>query len=269
MRKRLCVVIAIEGVIIAGLLIVALDQYAHAQTEMTTGLNTWGYRGDVVPARVPNETRLLFAGGTRAFEPGVPLNATIAAGVAFRVEYAAALNRGPVRAINIALENLPRGAYGSRLESFRALAPDVICLLVDLIPSPDPWTPGLVTQATGYMPALRPLQAIDRTLARALGRATPAGDSVDDVVAAVSTARSIAPVVVAIPDATTADESRERAELIKALSALAADANLTVVALESGAPVTFRGVVQPAAAAQLAPAIDGYVRAALAAETSQ
>src|SRR5260221_11591502 len=68
-------VLAIEAVVLAGLLTLALDIYAHKRVEALGGVNIWGYRGPVAHRRGPNEIRIAIVGGTRAFGWGEPASA--------------------------------------------------------------------------------------------------------------------------------------------------------------------------------------------------
>src|SRR5262249_48735079 len=59
-----------EAVLIAAVVTVALDSYAHQRVQSVGGLNVWGYRGPVAHARAANEIRIAIVGGTRAFNWG-------------------------------------------------------------------------------------------------------------------------------------------------------------------------------------------------------
>ena len=72
------IILAVQVVILSGLLLLAADLYAHKRVEMVGGVNIWGYRGAVVKRRVPGDVRVLFLGGTRAYGYGAAAHDTIA-----------------------------------------------------------------------------------------------------------------------------------------------------------------------------------------------
>lgn len=260
--RNLVIALLAEAIILAALLTVALDQYVHAQGEMSTGLNTWGYRGAIARERAYDETRLMMIGGTRAFQPGVPVLDTASARVRYMVEQWVTFDHGPVTAINLGLPGVPRGSYADRLDAFRGLAPDLICIYPDLSPAAQSAPRGLVTKLTGYSPALTLFSAVDRSLGRIAGAEQPVSDDIGAVASAVETALSIAPgVVVAIPEPATSAEMRERDTLVAALSRFASDRRVTIVPLKDGPPVRVADVLQPADVVQIEPAVSAMLRA--------
>ena len=72
------IILAVQVVILSGLLLLAADLSAHKRVEMVGGVNIWGYRGAVVKRRVPGDVRVLFLGGTRAYGYGAAAHDTIA-----------------------------------------------------------------------------------------------------------------------------------------------------------------------------------------------
>ena len=70
-------------------------------------MNRWGYRGEVAKRRVQGETRIMMIGGSRAFEPGVPVSQTNTERIRSRVQDWVTHERGRVTAINLALVGLP------------------------------------------------------------------------------------------------------------------------------------------------------------------
>jgi hypothetical protein len=73
--------LAAQLIIFAVLATVAADLVAHKRVELLGGVNIWGYRGPVAHQRQPNELRLVFVGGTRAFGWGEPASGTTVAAV--------------------------------------------------------------------------------------------------------------------------------------------------------------------------------------------
>ena len=260
--KTLVAVLTVEAIVLAVLLTAALDQYVHAQAASGDGLNAWGYRGAVAKARAYDETRLLMVGGTRAFEPGIAVLDTVSARVRFMVEQWVTFDRGPVTAINLALPGLPRGAYADRLAQFRAITPDVVCVFVDLAPATPPRSRrGLVTRLTGYHPALPQWSAIDRLLAVPLGDDANPGDDIGSVAEAISVGLSMSSgVVVAIPQPATASETSVRDALVAVLAPFVSHPRVSVVQMADGPPAVAAGVLQPAAAIQIEPAISSLLR---------
>ena len=262
MSRGLAAALGVEALLIAALLTLALDQYAHAQGEPLDGINSWGYRGAVAKQRAYDETRIMMAGGTRAFEPGLPVKDTTVAHVRFMVEQWVTFDRGPVTAINLGLVDLPRSGYADRLQQFRHLAPDVICLYVDLskkgsvLPAQ-----GLLTRTTGYVPSLPALSAVDRWLGGLFTATQPASDDVSAVKDAALAGVSMAPTVIAIPEPASADEMRERDAVLVALAPLASDTRVKIVQLKDGPPAMIAGVMQPAIAVQIETAVSAFLRA--------
>ena len=91
MKSRIALVLVIEAALIAALLTVALDQYAHKRVERVGGVNGRGYRGAVVRARAEREARIAVVGGDFAFGWGMAEAETTAGYL--RTMLANALNR--------------------------------------------------------------------------------------------------------------------------------------------------------------------------------
>ena len=51
-----------------------LDVYVHRRVQYDAGVNVWGYRGDVIGRKRPNETRIIVLGGSTAFGYGLRWN---------------------------------------------------------------------------------------------------------------------------------------------------------------------------------------------------
>lgn len=159
LRTRVAVLLGAELVVMAALLGVVLDQYAHKRVQSLAGVNSWGYRGAVMPGRVPGEIRIALVGGDRAFGWGVaPEEATSAY---LRLWIQVGLPATPARtvtAVNLGALGLPARDYAGRIEQFRYLAPDIMCLYIDLIDHRAaavlPPADSAVTALTGYVPML-------------------------------------------------------------------------------------------------------------------
>lgn len=290
-------VLAIELVVIGALLTVALDQYAHKRVQQLGGVNTWGYRGAVVPTRQPHEFRIAVLGGDQAFGWGVAPEETTTAYLRTVVQTrmpGSGVGR-PVRAVNLGAMGLPARGYASRLSQFAYLAPDVVCLYVDLVDTRDgsvmpPHDSG-VAALTGYVPMLplvldekglplagvvgRLLTAADRGLYDLVSaaRAPEAGeDRLVSIGRAVHVALGLAPVVVVVPVPLTSADRTEHDRLLTVLQSRAsATARLRVVDLAAQPRlfdpglrldgVSFGAGGQSIVADEIAPAVAAFVPA--------
>jgi hypothetical protein len=248
-NRRLGTVLVLEMVVLLALLTIAFDQYVHAQVEMKDGLNRWGYRGAVAKRRVYDETRIMMIGGSRAFEPGVPVEQTALARVRFRVQEWVTHDRGPVTAINLGLANLPRGAFAARLDHFRYLEPDVICIYAELAPAGTPPPPSLTMRIASYLPATSALAAIDRALGRVFVT-TSITDDIVDVADAVAVSLTMAPTVVVLPQTGSEDDERSQQALLASFDRFAGDTRLKLVRLTD----------QAAIGDQIEPAVSEFLR---------
>jgi len=157
--KRVLWLVACEFVVLALLLTLALDLYAHKRVEELGGINIWGYRGTVAHRRQPNEIRVVFVGGTRAFGWGTSAGGTVPAQVRWRLTLPLDRPGQPLRpivGINLARFGAVTESYPETIEHFAYLQPDYICLYDDLGVPPDVGaihTSG-VFALTGYAPVL-------------------------------------------------------------------------------------------------------------------
>jgi hypothetical protein len=247
--------LAAQALVMGLLFTLVLDQYAHARVEQQGGVNVWGYRGPVMPVRQPHEFRLAIAGGDYAFGWGVAPGQTTAAYL--RTVVQGRMPRSgearPVTAVNLGALGLPAREYASRLAQFANLAPDVICLYVDLADSRSgsvmpPFDSG-VAHLTGYVPMLplvlaekglpvvgavgRALAAGDRWLYAAIGpAAVETEDRLVSVGRAVHVALGLAPVVVVLPVPLNSAEQAEHDGLVEVIrSRAAAEPRLRLVDL--------------------------------------
>jgi hypothetical protein len=234
--RRLGVLVACEMVALLALLTIAFDQYVHAQVQMDDGLNRWGYRGAVAKRRVYDETRLMMVGGSRAFEPGVPVEQTALARVRFRVQEWVTHDRGPVTAINLGLADLPRGGYAARLEQFRDLEPDVVCVYAELAQALAPLPPSLSMRLFRYAPAAGIITPLDRALG-ALFAPPALSDDVRDVANAVAVSLTMAPTVVIVPPTASDADSRAREALLASFDRFAGEKRMKLIQLTGDAAV--------------------------------
>ena len=72
---------------------------------------------------------------------------------------------------------------------------------------------------------------------------------------------SIAPTVVAIPEASSAEETIVHEALLASLERFGGDRRVAIVELKDGPPVMVAGVMRPAAATQIEPAMSAFLRA--------
>ena len=207
MSKGIAVALVLQTIVLAALLTLALDIYAHKRVEQLGGVNIWGYRGPVVKQKQPNEIRIGVLGGSLAFGWGVPPGQTVDANVrqfvALAVDRPGRVNTR-VTTINLGAMGLPAAGYADRLARYPDFGLDVVCVYPDAIGAP-PRAPlpardsGFET-LTGYTPILplvleekgavvrwapagallkttgRTLRALDRTAFRLVSDAPPVGN---------------------------------------------------------------------------------------------
>lgn len=226
--------LALQLVILLALVTIAADLAAHKRVETLGGVNIWGYRGPVAHQRQPNELRLVFVGGTRAFGWGEPASGTTVAAVRF--ELTRVLDRPgravqPIVAINLGQLGASPQTYVSTLDHFSYLKPDYIGILDDLgDPGPNrPFDRSGVFVLTGYRPML-PLVLEEKGAAmrtRALGVALEyAGHGLAAVDRAV--ARAMPSASVAAPELGTVEYA---AAVVRAVDAARLQARGVVLAL--------------------------------------
>jgi len=160
MRWPLKLVLAGEAVAMALMLMVVADQFAHKQVQAVAGVNSWGYRGAVMPQKAAGELRIAMVGGDRGFAWGMAPEETTVAYLRGVIErHLVVVGRSTrTTAVNLSALGLPASSYAGRIAQFAYLAPDVICLYIDLtdreagatLPAND----SAVTALTGYVPML-------------------------------------------------------------------------------------------------------------------
>jgi hypothetical protein len=139
--------------------------------EQLGGVNIWGYRGAVAHQRQPNEIRLVFVGGTRAFGWGGAASESVPAAVRWMVTLTTDRphdGRRPVVAVNLGAIGAPAFTYASTLNHFAYLQPDFICIYDDLEREPSRPHRSAVFAASGYAPAL-PLVLVEKGMALQYG----------------------------------------------------------------------------------------------------
>ena len=122
-------ILATQAIILAMLLVVAADLYAHKRVEHVGGANIWGYRGATARARVPGDKRVLWVGGTRAFGYGVDAEGTISHALEWNLT---GWTRKPVTVINAAAIGATAGDYDAIISEQLVVHPDVVVLYDDL-----------------------------------------------------------------------------------------------------------------------------------------
>lgn len=231
MKKTVAAALSIEILVIAALLTVALDMFAHKRVEQLGGVNIWGYRGPVLRQKQTNEIRIAVAGGDLAFGWGVAPPETLATYVRRLVALDVDKPGRPiviVTAVNLGALGLSASEYARWIEHFGYLRPDVLCVVPDPshhVVADSAFLPdrrSLAFAAFGYAPilplvvrekaevidssALRATGAVLAGLDRVLGRTrdAPSQARVDSIASAVRAGLQSARagvVLVAAPDA--------------------------------------------------------------------
>ena len=158
-----------EAVAMAAALTLVADFHAHRVTQDLGGVNQWGYRGPVMLQKIPDELRIAVAGGDLAFGWGVAAGETLAPNL--RLQAAIVVDRPGstahrVTAVNLGARGLRASDYGSRLEHYQYLRPDVVCVVADPVEpagggSTLPRADSALWAAAGYAPML-PLVLIEK-----------------------------------------------------------------------------------------------------------
>ena len=146
------IVLAVQGVVLGGLLLLAADVYAHKRVEMVGGFNIWGYRGAVVKQRVPGDTRVLLLGGTRAYGYGAGANDTIAHALEWEMTVQ---TQRRTTVIDAAQMGATASDYATMVDRHADLDPDVIVLYDDLgYAATRPRRSSVASAFNGYEPIL-------------------------------------------------------------------------------------------------------------------
>ena len=141
---------------IALVLLLGVDVYLHHRLAPYAALNIWGYRGEVLGRKQPNEKRILMIGPSTVFSVGFPpeqsLPAHLERFLQQRVSY-------PVHVVNLGMPGEDAFAYRANLEDFRFLKPDAVIFYGDSNPTGDSVPVVLrhnspIFRLTGYYPIL-------------------------------------------------------------------------------------------------------------------
>jgi hypothetical protein len=142
---------------------VALDMYAHKRVERLGGVNVWGYRGEVLPNKKPNEIRIAAIGSDLAFGWGVAASETLAPNIRRLVALETDRPGGelrPVTAVTLAAMGLTPAEYASWISHFSYLRPDIVCIVLESATGirprqwPLPERRSFAWAAFGYAPIL-------------------------------------------------------------------------------------------------------------------
>jgi len=161
--RALAAVFALEALFFMAVATIALDMRAHYRVQDLGGVNVRGYRGPIMNRRRPNEIRVALVGGDFAYGWGVAAAETMPFSVRRIVELNAnriGARESVVTSVNLAARGLDVPGYGSWIDRFAYLKPDVLCVLPD--PSPHAASDGRflpdrrsrVFQRFGYSPIL-------------------------------------------------------------------------------------------------------------------
>jgi hypothetical protein len=146
------IILAVQGVVLAGLLLLAADIYAHKRVEMVGGFNIWGYRGAVVKQRAPGDARVLLLGGTRAYGYGASSDDTIAHALEWELTVQ---TQRRTTVIDAAHMGATASDYATMVDRHADLDPDVIVLYDDLgYAATRPRRSSVASAFNGYEPIL-------------------------------------------------------------------------------------------------------------------
>ncbi len=166
----------------AGSVLLGADLYLHHRAERSAGLNRHGYRGPLVDAKRPGETRLVMLGGSTVFGYGVFSGQTIPA--VLERELRRAEPSHPVSVVNLGFNNEGAFALEPTLRDFAYLEPDVAIFYVGYNEGPGDLRPNTavyrhespVFRAFGYYPIL-PLVLQEKAVALRTGGQLAAFDN--------------------------------------------------------------------------------------------
>lgn len=161
-RPFLVAALLAEALALAAAMTLVADFHAHRASEDLGGVNIWGYRGPVMPQKVPDEVRIAVVGGDLAFGWGVAAGETTAADLRQEVSLVIDKPGGRahhVTAVNLGAMGLPASAYANWIERYQYLQPDIVCVFVDppggsRTRATLPREESAVFVSTGYVPML-------------------------------------------------------------------------------------------------------------------
>ncbi len=162
MRWSLKLVLASEAVALGLMLLIVADQSAHKRVQAMAGVNSWGYRGAIVPMRTAGEVRIAMVGGDHGFGWGLAPEQTtsdyLRGVIGRRFAAGGGSTTTTTTVVNLSALGLPAPAYAGRIAHFAYLVPDVICLYIDLTDRDEgatlPPNDSAISALTGYVPML-------------------------------------------------------------------------------------------------------------------
>ena len=126
-RKKIAFALAAVALSFFGvvLMLFAADLVLHYRAERSAGLNRYGYRGPVAPAKQQGELRIVMLGGSTVFGYGVGWNESIP--FVLESKLRERIER-PVRVVNLGFNNEGAYAFLPNLEDFEYLDYDLVVL---------------------------------------------------------------------------------------------------------------------------------------------
>jgi hypothetical protein len=160
-RKFVFALIAmLLGASVTSVAVLAADLYVHHRAQNSAGLNRWGYRGPVVPRKVPGEVRIVMVGGSTVFGYGGKWHEAPPARL--EAELRSAHPGDVINVVNLGYNN--DGAFAAKptLEDYRYLDYDAVILYEgyndrqgDFVPNTQVYRrQSVVFRLTGYSPIL-------------------------------------------------------------------------------------------------------------------
>lgn len=160
-RQRLGWVAAVTAVVLLLAATVMADAALHHRSELTTGVNKWGYRGPAAATKHPGEIRIAVLGGTTAFGGKVPWDET------FPFYLQRNLGQGwrrlhvpdAVSIVNLATPQDGVTSFVHTLRDYAYLDPDIVLFVIDhstaQASAGESWRRrSPIFRRTGYLPLL-------------------------------------------------------------------------------------------------------------------
>jgi hypothetical protein len=194
-RKFVAFALAAIGLslVAAFVLLLIADLIVHHRAQQSAGLNRWGYRGPVAPAKQRNELRAVMLGGSTVFGYGVRWDESIPASLERLLNQS-----GPFRVVNLGFNNEGAYSFVPTLRDYDHLDYDLVVLYEGYNDTPGDEQPNTsvfrhnsaVFRLTGYFPIL-PMYLEEKAMAFRHG---------GDLGAAYAAARGEAPKTVFRPN---------------------------------------------------------------------
>jgi hypothetical protein len=115
----------------AMVLVLAADIYLHHRLAPYAAVNIWGYRGEVLGRKQPNEKRILMVGPSTVFGVGFPPEQALPAQLERQMQSRLSF---PVRVVNLGMPGEEAYAYRANVEDYRYLKPDAVIFYGDTNP---------------------------------------------------------------------------------------------------------------------------------------